>query len=304
MGPKKASAPKPAASAKKPAQPAKKPAAKAPAPKKGSKVKDTSAKPPAEKKGGKDGKTGKKKKNVLDEKPMQLFERRPKNFSIGQDLPPQKRDLTRYVKWPAYIKRQRQRRVLLKRLRVPPAITQFRKTVDRHLKKELFKFALKYKPETMIERRKRLKAEAEAKLKDPKAPASLPSPRLYCGAQRVFRLVEQKRAKLVLIAHDVDPIEIVLCLPALCRKQGIPYCMVKGKANLGQLVGFKTATCVAFVDISNADKPAFEKICTSVKVSFNDRYEEFNRRWGGLRLSRKSRQKAAKKKRLAAADKK
>ena len=28
-----------------------------------------------------------------------LFEKRPKNFSIGQDIQP-KRDLTRFVKWP------------------------------------------------------------------------------------------------------------------------------------------------------------------------------------------------------------
>eukprot|EP00668_Euglena_longa_P048182 GGOE01065246.1.p1 GENE.GGOE01065246.1~~GGOE01065246.1.p1 ORF type:complete len:300 (-),score=60.70 GGOE01065246.1:78-977(-) len=295
MGPKKAAA-------KKPAAPAKKTAAPKVAPKKGSKTKDTTAKKPGAKK-GKDSK-GKGKKPEADVKkvgkPTQLFESRPKNYTVGQDLP-HKRDLSRFVRWPAYIKRQRQKRILLKRLRVPPAINQFNHTVDRHLKKELFKFALKYKPESAFERRKRLKAEAEAKLKDPKAPASLPGPRLYCGAQRVFRLVEQKRAKLVLIAHDVDPIEIVLCLPALCRKQGIPWCIVKGKANLGRLVGLKTATCVSFVDIKNADKSEFEKITQSVKLAYNDRYEELSKKWGGLRLSKKSKQQMAKKKKLAAA---
>lgn len=295
MGPK--SAPKSAASAKKAAK-----AAPKVAPKKGSKAKDTTAKKPAGKKGGKDGKGKKVEEAEVKKagKPEQLFESRPKNFSVGQDMQP-KRDLSRFVKWPAYIKRQRQKRVLLKRLRVPPAVNQFRHTVDRHLKKELFKFALKYKPESTLERRKRLKAEAEAKMKDPKAPPSLPGPRLYCGAQRVYRLVEQKRAKLVLIAHDVDPIEIVLCLPALCKKQGVPYCIVKGKANLGQLVGFKTATCVAFVDLKNPDKGDFEKLCQSVKLAYNDRYEDLTRKWGGLRLSRKSRQQMAKKKRLAVA---
>lgn len=302
MGPKKASAAKPAAAPKKAAAA---PKAKAPPAKKGSKTKDTTAKKPAPKKGAKDAK-GKKEVEAPKKpgKPTQLFESRPKNFSIGQDLPPRKRDLSRYVKWPAYVKRQRQKRVLLKRLRVPPAVNQFRSTVDRHLKKELFKFALRYKPETALARRKRLKAEAEAKVKDPKTKISVPPPRLYCGIQRVFRMVEQKRAKLVLIAHDVDPIEIVLCLPALCRKQGIPWCIIKGKANLGQLVGMKTATCLAFVDIASADKADFEKLCSSIKIAYNDRYEEMSRKWGGLRLSRRSRQVAAKKKRLAAAENK
>lgn len=278
MGPKKS--PKPAAASKKPAL------APKVADKKSSKSKKGSAS-----KGKKEAETG---------KPQQLFEARPKNFAIGQDLPPKKRDLTRYVKWPAYIKRQRQRQVLLKRLRVPPALNQFRHTVDRHNKKELFKFALKYKPESTLERRKRLKDEAEQKLKDPKASVQPTKNRLFCGAQRVFRLVEQKQAKLVIIAHDVDPVEIVLCLPALCKKQGIPWCIVKGKANLGQLVGFKTASCVAFVNVNDADKAAFEKICAAMKTSFVEKYETVSHKWGGLRLSRRSRQKLAKKKRTAA----
>jgi large subunit ribosomal protein L7Ae len=40
-----------------------------------------------------------------------LFEKRPKNFSIGQDIQP-KRDLTRFIKWPYYIRLQLQRAIL------------------------------------------------------------------------------------------------------------------------------------------------------------------------------------------------
>lgn len=47
--------------------------------------------------------------------------------------------------------------------------------------------------------------------------------------------LEQGKAQLVLIAHDVDPIELVVWLPALCRKMNVPYCIVKGKARLGQV---------------------------------------------------------------------
>jgi len=49
-------------------------------------------------------------------------------------------------------------------------------------------------------------------------------------------LIENKEAKLVIIASDVDPIELVLWLPQLCRKQEIPYAFVNGKAKLGKLV--------------------------------------------------------------------
>lgn len=57
-----------------------------------------------------------------------LFEKRPKNF-IGQDI--SKRDLTRFVKWPRYIWLQRQRAILYKQLKVPPAINQFTQALDR-----------------------------------------------------------------------------------------------------------------------------------------------------------------------------
>merc|ERR1712012_1200055 len=40
-----------------------------------------------------------------------LFEKRAKNFGIGQDIQP-KRDLTHFVRWPKYIRLQRQKTVL------------------------------------------------------------------------------------------------------------------------------------------------------------------------------------------------
>jgi large subunit ribosomal protein L7Ae len=63
-----------------------------------------------------------------------LFEKRPKQFGIGGALPP-KRDLHRFVKWPKYVRIQRQRRVLNQRLKVPPALNQFTKTLDKNLGK-------------------------------------------------------------------------------------------------------------------------------------------------------------------------
>lgn len=50
--------------------------------------------------------------------------------------------------------------------------------------------------------------------------------------------VMQGKAQLVVIAHDVDPIELVVWLPALCRKMGVPYAIVKGKSRLGQVKCF------------------------------------------------------------------
>ncbi|KAG0012624.1 60S ribosomal protein L8B, partial [Entomortierella chlamydospora] len=45
-----------------------------------------------------------------------LIEKTPKNFGVGQDVQPIK-DLSRYVKWPEYVRLQRQRKILNQRLK-------------------------------------------------------------------------------------------------------------------------------------------------------------------------------------------
>ena len=61
-----------------------------------------------------------------------LFEKRPKQFGIGGALPP-KKDLTRFVKWPKVVQIQRKKRILRQRLKVPPTLNQFTKTLDKNL---------------------------------------------------------------------------------------------------------------------------------------------------------------------------
>ncbi|PCC98403.1 hypothetical protein CO192_15865, partial [Halopseudomonas pelagia] len=170
-----------------------------------------------------------------------LFEKRTKNFAIGQDIQPT-RDLSRFVRWPKYIRIQRQKAVLQRRLKVPPPINQFTQTLDKTTAKGLFKLLEKYRPETEAVRKERLRKAAEAKIaKKDEPPAKRPNT-VRAGTNTVTKLVEKKKAQLVVIAHDVDPIELVLFLPALCRKMGVPYCIVKGKSRLGALVHRKTCT--------------------------------------------------------------
>ncbi len=46
-------------------------------------------------------------------------------------------------------------------------------------------------------------------------------------------------------------LQIVLFLPALCRKMGVPYCIVKNKARLGRVARRKTCSCLAITNVSN-----------------------------------------------------
>jgi len=155
-----------------------------------------------------------------------LFERAPRNFRIGGDIQP-KRDLSRTVRWPKYIRLQRYKKILLERLKVPAAIAQFTKTIDRSQAATLFRLLQNYKPETKGQKKERLLSAAAAKVEDKKQDKKDakskkdggPKPTiLKFGLNHITHLVEQKKARLVVIAHDVDPIELVLWLPQLCRR--------------------------------------------------------------------------------------
>jgi len=251
-------------------------------------------------KGGKKAAAAPVGKRVQKSRPNNpLFEKRSKNFGVGQDLQP-KRDLTRFVRWPLYIKLQRQRSVLQQRLKVPPSIHQFSQTLDKQNAAQAFKLAAKYAPESKADKKAalvaRAKARAEGKADTPTARKAM----LASGINRIVTLVERKQAQLVMIAHDVDPIEIVVYLPALCRKMDVPYCIVKGKARLGQLVGRKTCTAVAFADVNNEHKQDLAKLVETVKTNYNERGEEIRKHWGGGLLGAKSQAKANKVLRIAA----
>lgn len=224
-----------------------------------------------------------------------MIMKRPKNFGIGGTVQP-KRDLTRFVKWPEYIKVQRQRAVLYKRLKIPPSINQFRNAnLGKQSVTQVLKFLNTYKPESRADKKERLRDLAKAKASGQTVPALSGRPLgLTFGANSVTTAVEKKKAKLVVIASDCDPIEVVLHLPALCRKMGIPYCIIKGgRSRLGHITNRKTGSCVAITRVNPEDKIRLQKIIEVVKASFNDKYEEIRRQWGGGVLGAKSKARKA-----------
>jgi len=217
------------------------------------------------------------------------FQSRPKNFGIGQDVP-YARDLSRFMRWPTFVTMQRKKRVLQRRLKVPPAVNQFTKVLDRSSRNELLKLVKAYKPETRKERKARLVAAATEKKANPKKTVSTKRPlSVVSGLQEVTRAIEKKSAKLVVIANNVDPLELVLWIPTLCRAQKIPYAIVKDKARLGDAIGQKTATAVAFTSVKTADEDKLKGLIRSVNARFLARGDVIRRQWGGRQLSLRSR---------------
>jgi ribosomal protein L7Ae-like RNA K-turn-binding protein len=112
------------------------------------------------------------------------------------------------VHWPRTVRVQRQKRVLQERLKVPPAVNQFSLTVDKNKAKAIFSLFDKYKPETKAQKKQRLVNIAKQKSDNPDWTEPKPPHVVKFGINHVTTLVEQKKAKLVLIAHDVDPLEV------------------------------------------------------------------------------------------------
>jgi large subunit ribosomal protein L7Ae len=208
-----------------------------------------------------------KPKEKLQVSKHPLSQPAPKNFNFGNDVKP-RIVKSRFVKFPRYVQLQRQKRILMKRLKCPPALAQFFDPLDKDACKKVYKLLESYAPETKKEKKERLQKEAKDKVKGQKEKKDGKKPiSLKCGLNHVTYLIEQKRAKLVLIAADVDPIETVVFLPSLCKTMDIPYAIVPSKAKLGELANKKTCTCLALTDFKD-NAAELENLCKNFREKF------------------------------------
>jgi len=67
------------------------------------------------------------------------------------------------------------------------------------------------------------------------------------GTNETTKAIERGIAKLVVIAEDVEPEEIVMHLPPLCEEKKIPYVYVSSKAELGRAAGIDVAAASACI---------------------------------------------------------
>ena len=157
----------------------------------------------------------------------------------------------------------------------------------------MYKLLRKYSPEDSKAKQARIANEAKAKAESTiycnlEKPVNKEKPYvLKFGLNHVTSLIEQKKAKFVAIASDVDPIELVLWMPALCRRQNVPYCFVRGTAELGQLCHQKNASCVAIVDVRKEDEAEVNNLATAFRSNFNDNVD-MRKKIGGFQKGQKS----------------
>jgi large subunit ribosomal protein L7Ae len=73
------------------------------------------------------------------------------------------------------------------------------------------------------------------------------------GTNEVTKTIERGISKLVIIAEDVEPPEVVAHLPILCEEHGAAYAFVPSKQDLGKALGIDvTSAAASIIDAGDA----------------------------------------------------
>ena len=81
------------------------------------------------------------------------------------------------------------------------------------------------------------------------------SGKIKIGVNEVTKAIERGKAKLVVMAEDVDPQEIMIHIPIIAAEKKIPFAYCKTKDELGKAAGLKVSTTsIAVLDEGKAKK--------------------------------------------------
>jgi len=73
------------------------------------------------------------------------------------------------------------------------------------------------------------------------------------GTNEVTKAIERGISKLVIVAEDVEPPEVVAHLPILCEEHGAAYAFVPSRQDLGKALGIDvTSAAASIIDAGDA----------------------------------------------------
>jgi len=84
------------------------------------------------------------------------------------------------------------------------------------------------------------------------------------GANEVTKQVERGQAKLVVMAEDVTPEEILAHMPILCEEKNIPYTYVPSKEELGNASGLGVPTSAVAIINPGKEKDLIDNIVKKI----------------------------------------
>jgi len=85
------------------------------------------------------------------------------------------------------------------------------------------------------------------------------------GTNESTKAVEKGEGKLLAIAGDVEPEEIVMHLPPLCDEKKIPYVYVPSKSELGRAAGLDVPSAAICIADAGEGKELLKEIVASIE---------------------------------------
>ena len=84
------------------------------------------------------------------------------------------------------------------------------------------------------------------------------------GTNETTKAIERGISKLVIIAEDVEPPEVVAHLPILCDERTSKYVFVPSKKELGNALGIEVGSAAATIIDAGESQQIIEQITSSV----------------------------------------
>jgi large subunit ribosomal protein L7Ae len=84
------------------------------------------------------------------------------------------------------------------------------------------------------------------------------------GTNETTKAIERGIAKLVIIAEDVEPPEVVAHLPIICDERSVPYVFVPTRASMGPALGIDVGAASACIVESGDAQPLIDQVVTEI----------------------------------------
>ena len=84
------------------------------------------------------------------------------------------------------------------------------------------------------------------------------------GTNETTKAIERGVAKLVIIAEDVEPPEVVAHIPIICEERNVPYVFVPTRASMGPALGIDVGAASACIVESGDAQPLIDQVVTEI----------------------------------------
>jgi len=91
--------------------------------------------------------------------------------------------------------------------------------------------------------------------------------KLKRGTNEVVKAIERGTAKLVLVAKDVNPKEIIMHFPSLCQEKDIPLIIVPTREELGNAAGLNVPTAAVAIIQEGEAKQIIKELNSKIKAT-------------------------------------